>query len=109
MAETLLTDVVERAKADRVKVNRAKADRTAANRTQADQAKAALLKSRIYTLRTLMVEQDGESIVLRGRVESFYHKQLAQELVRVAVEGTEVVNSISVVYGRDRAPAAAEW
>lgn len=129
MAETMLTEVVERATADRVQANRAKADRAKADRAQADrvkadrekanrtlvdraradQAKAALLKSRIYTLRTLVVEQEGESIVLRGRVESFYHKQLAQELVRVAVEGTEVVNSISVVYGRDRAPAGAEW
>ena len=113
MAETLLTEMVDRATVDRVKANRAKAERTKsdreqANRTQADQAKAALSKSRIYTLRTLLVEQDGESIVLRGRVESFYHKQLAQELVRVAVEGTEVVNSISVVYGRERA-VAAEW
>jgi hypothetical protein len=62
------------------------------------QAKAALATSRIFDLRSLDVEQDGDSVVLRGRVDSFYHKQLAQELVRVAVEGTEVVNSISVEY-----------
>jgi hypothetical protein len=64
----------------------------------ATQAKAALATSRIFDLRCLDVEQDGDSVVLRGRVDSFYHKQLAQELVRVAVDGTEVVNAISVEY-----------
>jgi hypothetical protein len=66
------------------------------------QAKNVLARSRIFDLRRLCVEQDGDCLVLRGRVDSFYHKQLAQELVRSAVEGTEVVNSISVVYGRER-------
>jgi len=64
-------------------------------------AKEALSRSRIFDLRRLLVEQDGDSVVLHGRVDSFYHKQLAQELVRVAVEGTEVVNSIHVVYRPD--------
>ena len=64
----------------------------------ATHAKAVLASSRIFDLRCLDVEQDGESVVLRGRVDSFYHKQLAQELVRVAVEGTEVINAISVEY-----------
>ena len=30
------------------------------------------------------------------------HKQLAQELVRTAIDGVEVINAISVVYRRDR-------
>ena len=64
----------------------------------ATQAKAALATSRIFDLRSLDVDQEGESVVLRGRVDSFYHKQLAQELVRVAVDGTEVINAISVEY-----------
>lgn len=64
----------------------------------ASQAKAVLSSSRIFDLRCLDVEQDGESVVLRGRVDSFYHKQLAQELVRVAVDGTEVINAICVEY-----------
>ena len=64
----------------------------------ATQAKAALATSRIFDLRCLDVEQDGDSVILRGRVDSFYHKQLAQELVRVAVEGSEVINAISVEY-----------
>lgn len=67
----------------------------------AAQAKAALSSSRIFDLRRLNVDHDGDCVVLRGRVDSFYHKQLAQELVRVAVEGIEVINTISVVYRPD--------
>jgi hypothetical protein len=73
MAETVLTDVLE-------------------------QALAALAHSRIYVLRRLEVLADGEAIVLQGHVDSYYHKQLAQELVRMAVDGTDVINEISVVY-----------
>jgi osmotically-inducible protein OsmY len=75
----------------------------------ASQAKAALSRSRIFDLRRLAVEQDGDYVVLRGRVDSFYHKQLAQELVRAAVEGVEVLNAISVVYHRDREMANVDW
>ena len=64
----------------------------------ATHARAALASSRIFDLRCLDVEQDGESVVLRGCVDSFYHKQLAQELVRVAIDGSEVINEISVEY-----------
>ncbi len=77
MAETLLTDI-------------------------ADRAKFALSRSRIYDLRRLSVDQDGETVVLKGRVGSFYHKQLAQELVRNAIEGAEVVNAIRVIYSAER-------
>jgi BON domain-containing protein len=76
MAEMLFTDIVE-------------------------QARARLNSSRIYVLRQLQVLPDGDAVVLRGKVDSYYHKQLAQELVRMAVEGIEVINDISVVYRRD--------
>ena len=76
MADTLLTDIVE-------------------------QARIALARSRIYVLRQIHVLPDGEAIVLQGHVDSYYHKQLAQELVRMAVDGTEVINDISVVYRND--------
>lgn len=72
-------------------------------------AKAVLLRSRIYTLRRLVVEQAGDAVVLRGRVESFYHKQLAQELVKTAVEGAEVVNALQVVYSRERSLTESDW
>lgn len=59
-------------------------------------AQQALAASPIYALRDLEVTQDGETILIRGLVSSFYHKQLAQEVIRHAVEGVEVVNSIRV-------------
>ena len=71
----------------------------------ATQAKAALARSRIFDLRRLHVVQDGESVVLRGRVGSFYHKQLAQEVVRNATDGAEVINAIRVVYQVERSDA----
>jgi hypothetical protein len=83
-------------------------DASAGDSLKAEQAREALQNSSIYTLRTLFVEQDGDCVVLRGRVESFYHKQLAQELVRAAIDGAEVVNRISVVYGRERNLAGAD-
>ncbi len=70
--------------------------------SNAAQAKAALACSRIYDLRRLVVVPDGEAIVLRGRVSSFYHKQLAQEVVRNATDGAEVINAIRVVYLPER-------
>jgi len=74
----------------------------------ASQAKAVLARSRIFDLRRLEVDQDGDCVVLRGRVDSFYHKQLAQELVRTALDGADVINAIRVDYGRDR-PGDPDW
>jgi len=71
----------------------------------AAQAKTALARSRIFDLRRLHVAQDGEAVVLRGRVSSFYHKQLAQEVVRNATGGGEVINAIRVVYQVERRDA----
>lgn len=59
-------------------------------------AQLALEASPFYALRELYVEHDGDTLLIRGRVSSFYHKQLAQEVVRHAAEGVEVVNSIEV-------------
>jgi hypothetical protein len=67
------------------------------------QAKAqlALSSSPVYALRELVVEHDGQTLVLNGVVTSFYHKQLAQEIVRQALEHDEVeadvVNEIKVL------------
>ena len=59
-------------------------------------AQEALSGSPIYALRELHVHRQGETLVIQGQVSSFYHKQLAQELIRTAAEGLEVVNSIEV-------------
>ena len=60
-------------------------------------AQRALASSPIYALRELRVEQTGELLLISGLVSSYYHKQLAQEVVRAVAEGIEVVNSIHVL------------
>lgn len=64
--------------------------------TPLELARKALSDSPIYDLRDIVVEKSGDQLLLSGQVESFYHKQLAQELVRHLVNGTRVVNSIDV-------------
>jgi len=73
------------------------------------QAKAVLGRSRIFDLRCLDVEQESDCVVLRGSVDSFYHKQLAQELVKMNVEGVEVINEIDVDYSRARSVDDCDW
>ena len=60
-------------------------------------AQSALSDSPIFDLRYLTVEETEEGLMIRGSVSSFYHKQMAQEVVR-AVAGREidVCNSILV-------------
>jgi hypothetical protein len=59
-------------------------------------AQAALRNSPFYELRKLQVEQVDDALAISGRVSSFYHKQLAQEVVRSVSTGMKVVNSICV-------------
>jgi hypothetical protein len=59
-------------------------------------AQAALASSPFYELRELQVEWRDETLTLSGCVSSFYHKQLAQEVVRSVCKEIEVVNSIHV-------------
>jgi hypothetical protein len=59
-------------------------------------AQAALANSPFYELRELLVEARDGALLISGRVTSFYHKQLAQEVVRSVCTGAAVVNSINV-------------
>ncbi len=59
-------------------------------------ARKALANSPIYALRVLQVEHDGDSLVLSGHVETFYHKQLAQEAVRAVVAQLDLINEVEV-------------
>lgn len=61
-----------------------------------NQAKRALRECRLHPLRALAVEQAGESIIISGRVNSFYHKQMAQEIVRAVCNDIELRNNIDV-------------
>lgn len=71
-------------------------------------ARHALGRSAIHVLHSIEVELDGDALMLSGSVDSYYHKQLAQELVKTVVEGIEVVNALRVVYNRER-PTRPEW
>ena len=59
-------------------------------------AQSALSSSPIFALREIHVDEENDSLYLSGRVDTFYHKQLAQEVVRAVVDGVRVVNSIDV-------------
>jgi len=59
-------------------------------------ARGALSRSPIYELRHLEVIEIGGCIVLQGVVSSFYHKQLAQEVVRAVCSGISVRNAVQV-------------
>jgi osmotically-inducible protein OsmY len=56
----------------------------------------ALAASPIGALRELRVERHGSSLHLHGSVQSFYHKQLAQEIARSLAGDLEVINSVTV-------------
>lgn len=62
-----------------------------------DRAKAALSKSRIHDLRRLTLGQDKDRIVVRGWVSSYYHLQLAQELIRGELGSMQIVSEVQVV------------
>ena len=62
------------------------------------QAQSALANSPIQALRDLHVAREGERLLISGRVDSFYHKQMAQEVVRLIAKGLQVVNRVNVDY-----------
>ncbi|MEN6458434.1 MAG: BON domain-containing protein [Thermoguttaceae bacterium] len=59
-------------------------------------AQAALASSPFFELRGLRVESSNCAMVISGCVTSYYHKQVAQEVVRSVCKDTEVVNRIQV-------------
>lgn len=59
-------------------------------------AQAALANSPFFELHELQVECRDDAMLISGCVSSFYHKQLAQEVVRSVCMGMKVVNSICV-------------
>lgn len=61
-------------------------------------AEAALRNSPFNELRKLRVDQCENGLVITGTVSSFYHKQLAQEVVRSVCKECEIdlTNSIRV-------------
>jgi hypothetical protein len=109
MSEILLTDDGVREFAARESIGRPHGPHRGTTTALATRARAVLQGSKIYTLRRLQVDEADGAVILRGRVESFYHKQLAQELIRTAIDGVEVINVLQVVYNRDRAASESEY
>lgn len=64
----------------------------------------ALANSPIQSHRKIRVEQSGDTLFLQGRVESFYYKQLAQEVVRTVCRGIQVSNDLDVDYEANGRP-----
>ena len=60
------------------------------------QAREALALSPIHAHRQLHVEHSGGVLFLHGRVESFYYKQMAQEVIRSICRGVQLENNIAV-------------
>ncbi len=58
--------------------------------------KLLLANSPIAEVRRIRVEQDGNRVLLQGRVRTFYAKQMAQETARRANCGLHIVNSVHV-------------
>jgi hypothetical protein len=67
---------------------------TLSSQTRAVQA---LRQSSHPALRSLKVEETEETIVIIGRVKSYYLKQLAQETIMPVRGGLELVNKVTVV------------
>jgi hypothetical protein len=59
-------------------------------------ATAVLAQSSVAELRRLRVDETANRLQLSGRVSSFYHKQLAQELVRSVAGEMQMVNRVDV-------------
>lgn len=67
-----------------------------ANPPAARTANSVLASSAVAELRLLRVDENEDAIHLSGRVRSFYHKQLAQEAIRLVAAGRQVINRVDV-------------
>jgi hypothetical protein len=57
----------------------------------------ALRGSPIPALRHVHVDETDTTVILSGRVSSYYHKQLAQETVLPLCQPRQLVNRVEVV------------
>jgi hypothetical protein len=81
-------------------VNSRRGETTMASSSTVEEAgprvKSAFAASPVHDLREVQVENHESGLLLLGRVSSFYHKQLAQELARNVAGEVIVVNAIDV-------------
>jgi hypothetical protein len=57
----------------------------------------ALRQSPIHSLRRLSLEETDNAVVISGKVNTYYLKQLAQEAVMPVLGGRKLVNRVTVV------------
>ena len=62
-------------------------------------AALALRQSPLPSLRKLVLEEADGTVVIQGKVSSYYLKQLAQETVMPLLEGRKLLNRVVVVRG----------
>jgi hypothetical protein len=60
-------------------------------------ASSVIRESSIPALRRLSVDENETTVVLQGMVSSYYLKQLAQEMIKPALCGRQLVNSVAVI------------
>ncbi len=59
-------------------------------------AQSLLGQNSLIDLHQVSVDRLGDTLVLTGRVTSFYVKQVAQETIRPAADGLRVINRLEV-------------
>jgi len=64
---------------------------------QQSRAAVALRQSPIPALRKLSVHENEEIVLIQGKVESYYFKQMAQEALMPLLAGRDLVNRVTVV------------
>ncbi|QDT36397.1 BON domain-containing protein [Stratiformator vulcanicus] len=64
--------------------------------TLRDLVQSTLERNPHLARRRLRVDQTDDRLVLSGNVDSFYHKQVAQESIRAASGGLRIVNDLTV-------------
>jgi hypothetical protein len=67
-------------------------------RQAAFRAQGILGDSPYSDVRQVVVEAFGPRLVISGRLESYYHKQLVQEALRFAYELLEVIDDLQVYH-----------
>jgi hypothetical protein len=68
-------------------------------------ARQALASSPVFGLRELSIDQRDGALLIDGVVSSYYHKQLAQELVLAIAGDSPVVNAVQVEWQLSRSGA----
>lgn len=66
---------------------------------ESSRAVLALRQSPLPSLRQLVLEEAEGTVVIQGKVSSYYLKQLAQETVMPLLEGRKLLNRVVVVRG----------